>query len=204
MLQPSDYSPFGIVATHCDLRKLEIAENEAYRFDVSELFCDTWDEIIEIWDELIAYDACVADPECIPVVPVNLAEKRSLIYGGEYTGCNGKTRKHYGVKDILIYYSYARYVILNGFNDTATGVVKKTNEFSIPTPLGELKDYADKYRNMGRISFNRTVGFMCANTDIFTWTDCKGCGCGTEKCNGGTKAKGYGFRSANVSKYDNR
>lgn len=204
MLQQSDYTNIGLVAQHCDLRKLEIAENEAYNFDLGELFCDTWDEIVEIWDELNAYDACILDPDCVPVVPINEAEKRNLIYGGEYTGCNGKTRNQSGVKAILIYYSYARYIVLNGFNDTATGMVTKTNDFSLPKPLKEVEQFADKYRNMGRISFNKTVGYMCANKEIFTWSDCKACGCGTDKCNGSTKAKGYGFRGSNVSKYDIR
>lgn len=200
MLQPSDYANFGIVATHCDLRKLDIAEKEAYNFDLSELFCDSWEQIIEIWDEVNAYITCLETPECIAVIPTDYTTKYSLIFGGEYTGCNGKTRKQDGVKAILIYYSYARYLALNRYNDTPTGLVNKTNDFSIQVPIKELEGFADKYRNMGYISFNRTIGFMCANSSMFNWNDCKQCGCGTDKCNGGTKAKGYGFRGSNIGK----
>lgn len=208
MLQPNDFNNVGLVAAHCDLKKLNIAEKEAYNFDLGELFCDFWDEVIEIWNEIDAYlaelAACEADPECEtpPVIPDDYQQKYNLIYGGEFTGCNGKTRNHLGVKAILVYYTYARYVILNGYNDTPTGIVTKTNDFSIPKPLKELEMFADKYRSMGKVSFDKTVGFLCANTEYFTWTDCKKCGCGTEKCQGRTKAKGYGFTSSTISKYD--
>lgn len=207
MLQPNDFENIGMVATHCDLKKLKIAENESYKFDLEEIFCDFWEDVIEIWNEIDTYRtalaSCEADPECEtpPVTPENYALKYNLIYGGDYVGCNNKTRLHDGVKAILIYYTYARYVILNRYNDTPTGLVNKTNDFSIQVQSKELEAFADKYRNMGKISFQKTVGFLCAHTDVFSWTDCKKCGCGSEKCNGTTKAKGYGFRSTTISRY---
>lgn len=205
MLQPSDYIAIGILANHCDLSKLKIAENEAYEFDLPVLFCDFWDELSEIYVEVETYIeelvACEADPDCEtpPVTPEDYTQKYNLIYGGNYTGCNGKNRSHKGVKKMLIYYSYARYIVLNGFNDTATGFKAKTNDFSLPIPLKELNDFSDKYRSMGLSIFKGIVGYMCANTEYFDWNDCKKCGCGTEKC-GGITTKGYGFTGSNITK----
>jgi len=197
-LLPQQYNCIGILAKHCDLSKLCIAENEASNFDLAELFCDFWVEIEQINAEIIAYDNA-EDPK--PPIPENYTEKKSLLDGGNYTDCGGKLRPFEGIYKIMAYYSYARYVMLNGFNDTATGLVQKTNEFSIPIDQKALNNFADKYRNMGLISFERTQRYICQNTTIFDYSHCPTdkCGCGSDKC-GGTKAKGYGFRSSNVNK----
>ena len=196
-LLPLQYNCIGILAKHCDLSKLCVAENEASNFDLAELFCDFWAEIELINAEIIAYDN--AEPK--PTPPVNYAEKKLLLGGGNYTDCGGKLRPFEGIYKIMAYYSYARYVMLNGFNDTATGLVQKTNEFSIPIDQKALNNFADKYRNMGLISFERTQRYICKNQTIFDYSHClkDKCGCGSDKC-GGTKAKGYGFRSSNVNK----
>lgn len=197
-LLPSQYNCIGILAKHCDNTKLCIAENEASNFDLAELFCDFWVEIEQIESEVKAYDDA---PEPKPVPPENYAEKKALLEGGNYTDCAGKLRPFEGIYKILVYYSYSRYTILNGFSDTPNGLVQKTNEFSIPKSLKELELFADKYRNMGLISFERTQRYICQNTAIFDYTHCPKdkCGCGSDKC-GGTKAKGYGLRSRNVNK----
>lgn len=197
-LLPQQYNCIGIVAKHCDNSKLCIAENEASNFDLAELFCDFWVEIEQINTEIIAYDDA---PEPKPSLPENYTEKKALLEGGNYTDCGGKLRPFEGIYKIMAYYSYARYVMLNGFNDTPTGLVQKTNEYSIPIDQKALNNFSDKYRNMGLISFERTQKYICQNKTIFDYSHCPidKCGCGSDKC-GGTKAKGYGFRSSNVSK----
>jgi len=195
-LQPTQYNCIGILAKHCDLSKLCVAENEASNFDLAELFCDFWMEIEDIVKEIELYDLNSSLPE-----PENYTEKTFLLNGGVYLDCSEKQRPFEGIYKIMAYYSYARYIVLNGFNDTATGMVTKTNEFSIPKTLKELESFADKYRTMGKISFERTVRYICQNSEIFDYSHCPKdkCGCGSEKC-GSTKAKGYGFRSRNINK----
>lgn len=197
-LLPLQYNCIGIVAKHCDLSKLCVAQNEASNFDLAELFCDFWVEIEQINNEIITYDSAT-DPK--PEKPVNYDQKKELLEGGNYTDCGDKLRPFEGIYKILAYYSYARYVILNGFNDTPTGLVQKTNEFSIPIDQKALNIFSDKYRNMGLISFERTQRYICKNKDVFDYSHCPKdkCGCGSDKC-GGTKAKGYGLRSRNINK----
>lgn len=190
------YNCIGILAKHCDNSKLCTSENEASNFDLSELFCDFWIEIEQIELEVQAY---ISNPE-LPE-PDNYNEKYALLFGGTYLDCKEKQRPFEGVYKTLAYYSYSRYIIINGFSDTPNGLVQKTNEFSIPKTLKELELFADKYRNMGLISFKRTQRYICQNKEIFDYSNCPKdkCGCGSDKC-GGTKAKGYGLRSRNVTK----
>lgn len=211
MLVQSDYNCIGIVATHCDLPKLCIAENEATDFDVSQLYCSNWMDILAIWEEINAYRIALAEceaqePPCEnpPAEPEDYVLKVLLIEGGVYEGCNGKPATQQGVKKVLVYYSYGRYLLKNGLNDTASGFVTKTNEFSIPKTQKELEAYNNQYRDMGLISFKNTIKFLCANKTTFTWftsADCKyQCGCDCKDDCGGTKARGYGMRSTNVTK----
>lgn len=195
-LQQSQYNCIGILAKHCDLSKLCVAENEASNFDLAELFCDFWIDIETIANEVQAY---ILNPE-LPE-PTNYEEKTFLLNGGVYLDCSEKQRPFEGVYKIMAYYSYARYIVLNGFNDTATGIVTKTNDFSIPKTLKELEAFSDKYRTMGLISFERTIRYICQNSEIFDYSNCPKleCGCGSENC-GKTKAKGHGFRSRNINK----
>lgn len=186
LLQQADFNCIGNVAQHCDKEKMCIAEKEAIQFDLSQLFCENWDEIEQIYNEV---NEGSLD-----------ADKLNLIQGGVYIGCNGKNKKHGGIRDLLAYYSYSRYVIINGYSDTATGLKQKTDTFTLPVALKELEQFAEKYRNMGLISFRQIENYLCNNKDIFTWWkgNCK-CGCSDGKCTG-TKAKGYGFKSTNITK----
>lgn len=211
MLSQLDYKGIGVVAFHCDKSKLEVAENHALQYDLSQLYCSFWGDIVEIWDEINTFEAalaaCAADPGCIvpPTPPENYILKLGLINGGTYVNCAGKTRTQTGVRTVLVNYSYARYVILNGFNDTSTGVVSKTDPFTIPKTIKELEQFADMYRNMGKITFENTLHFLCANKNTFGFFntgECDyncGCGCNNNDC-GGTQAKGYGLKSSNIRK----
>jgi len=195
MLTQQQYNGIGIVAKHCDLSKLAVAENEANNFDLSELFCGYWIEITEIITEV---EAKILNP-LLPT-PTNYAKKLELLNGGFYTDCKGKERPFQGIYTLMAYYSYARYIVLNGFSDTPNGLVQKTNEFSIPKSLKELEMFADKYRNMGLITFKKINNFLCSNNEIFYYSNCPTtCGCGCDDC-GRTKAKGYGFKSSNINK----
>ena|SRR5690554_3043077 len=189
LLTQSDFVGVGQVAKHCDLEKLNQAILEAEDFDLSNLFCDFWTDIVQDW--IFTEDSGIPDEDW-----------DLLINGGTFEGCNGKEKRMMGVKKVLVYYAYSRYIILNGFNDTPSGMVQKTNEFSMPTPLKELQAYSDKYRNMGLEAYKGVENYLCLNRDIwisFQAENCKRCGCnGT--CGKGTTNKGFGFKAGNISK----
>lgn len=189
-----DIEAIADLAVHCDLKKLNIAIEEARIFDLSKLFCDFWEDVVEIMDKVEAND------------PLDLPTDKEieLVDGGSFTNCKGKVLQQYGVKRIWAYYAYARYLMLNGFNDTPNGNVEKTNNFSLPKPLKEVKDFSDKYRTMGHDTYEGVNNFLCRNSEDFEGFDkseCEGCGCGNRDC-GNTKAKGYGFKMKTISKWD--
>jgi hypothetical protein len=177
----SDFNCIGQIAKHCDLPKLCIAIEEAKIFDLNGLLCDEmYLDINENWSVFL-YE--------------------NLINGGEFIGCNDKKSFHLGIKKVLIYYAYSRYILLNGFNDTANGMVQKTNEFSIPTPLKELQAFADKYRNMGFSAWRGVERYLCKNKYIFNKFSSENCKCECTECDPHT-TKITGFKSQIISKYD--
>ena len=208
----ADFSCVGNVAKHCDNAKLCVAIDESKIFDVAPLFCDFWQDIVDIDSEietyreaLKIYEECLEDEweECIePIKPDDYDVKVNLIYGGSFEVCNNKVREHFGVKRIWVYYAYSRYLLINEFNDTPNGQVAKTNNFSIPKDAKEIRNFAEKYRNMGYDSYKMTLNFLCANRDVFEWftsNACGSCKCGGD-CNSQTKAKGFGFRGKIITK----
>lgn len=181
-LNRTDFAVIGQVAKHCNLDKLQIAINEAILFDLKPLLCDlfidvdtNWDSEEELWTNII-----------LPL---------------DFTGCNGKTKQHQGLKNVLIRYAYARYIIINGLDDTPNGGVIKTNEWSIPKAFSDLKQISDRYRTMGYELFKEVEAYICLNIDDYenAYFDCAPCGC-NGKCGSKTKAKGYGIKGSNISK----
>lgn len=180
-LQQSDFTGIGSVATHCDLKKLQIAINEAIEFDLKPLLCDIYFDVNDNW----------SDTE---------GEWFDLIAPKEFDGCNNRKKSHSGLKNVLIRYSYARYVILNPFDDTPNGGVTKSNDWSIPKPYADLKQVSDRYRSMAYEQWKEVEAYLCLNRDVYDvdYLDCSPCGC-NGKCGSKTKSKGYGIRGTNIN-----
>lgn len=180
LITKNDFQGIADLANHCDLNKLNTAIGEAQTFDLEELFCDFWYTITENW---------------------KVTEYETLINGGEYEGCKG-TRTFAGIKKVLAYYAYSRYIIINNFNDTPNGNVSKTNDFSIPKTIKELEFIADKYRTMGYKEYQKATAYLCRNSEDFpdfNRGECKSCGC-NGICGTKTSAKGYGISGSIITK----
>ena len=125
-----------------------------------------------------------------------------LINGSTYENCAGYDTKHKGLKSVLTYFSYARYLVVNQGNDTANGQVNKTNPFSVPKPLKEVYMESKHYRDMAKATFERVEAFILKNRDDYpgyNYSATKDCGC-NGSCGTKTKAKGIGVRSKTISK----
>lgn len=178
-----DFKGLGQVATHCNLPKLEIAINEAILFDLEPLLCNMYGEVSEKWRQ---QEGAVADIVCAKI----------------FDNCQGFKTHHIGLRKVLTYFAYARYLVINANDDTPGGTVVKSNDFSIPKSAAEIKAYSTKYKNMGAVSMEKIQAFILMNIDDYPGypkTHLKGCGCnGT--CGTTTNTKGFGIRSKTVYK----
>lgn len=189
-IKQADFSCVGLLAQHCDLKKLCIATEEAKTFDIIPLFCFEFvQDILENWN--------------LDSDNANFQKYKDLICGGAYTDCNGKLQQNMGFKKVWVYYAYAHYNLINPFNDTANGMVGKTNPFSNPIPLKQLTDFSNKYRKMGKEAYESVIGYLCNNKELFPKFDdcnCKlSCGC-SGSCSCGKTKKLTGFKYSTVKK----
>lgn len=203
-ISQSDFDCVGLVATHCDLKKLCIATEESKVFDIIPLFCfDFVNDVLENWNiSPTLPDPTEENPE--NTIPNPEFEKyQKLICGGNYEDGNGRQHFNMGFKKVWIYYAYARYILINQVNDTANGTVRKQNDWSVPTPLKEVNDISNKYRNMGKAAFESLQEFLCQNQSVYPKFDgcnCKKqCGC-AGPCNCGKTKKLTGFKFSTVRK----
>lgn len=187
-LDLSDFQFVGLVAKHCDTRKLQIAINHAIQQDLKPLLCNLYGLIGQHWQDPDG----TADPEIY-----------AAINGGDYQNCQGYTVHQVGLRQVLSYYAYARYMMLNSIDDTPNGAVTKNSEWSIPVPLTDRERVSDQYRNMGRSLYKEVEAYLYMNREHFPGYcyedfDCSCNGC----CGATTRNKGYGINSKTISKHE--
>ena len=156
------------VADHCDWDKLNIAIDEALKFELPELLCEYWGLVKNTFKA------------------ENTTEEQLKLLNGTEFNCGKTTKEFLGLKDMLVYYSYANYLINSTSNDTGLGFVKKTDQYSIPIPMNEVEKYSKKYRNMGFAIIKQLKEYLCHNKDLtqgynIKFIDC-GCGCESGYC----------------------
>lgn len=209
----ADFKCVALVAKHCNPEKLDIGIDEAKQFDIIPLFCfDFVNDVLENWNKALKkidnpeYDR--TQPESISnslqIVNPDFDQKYfDLVFGSTYTDKHSKTQQNLGFLRVWVYYSYARYKLINNYNDTANGTVGKNNEFSLPTPLGEITALSNKYRSMGKEAYHSLLGYLCLNKNLFPkFDDCnckKTCGC-SGSCSCGKTKKLSGFKYSSVRK----
>lgn len=165
-LLKSDFEEIGQVAVHCNLVRLNLATKEAAEFDLKPYLCDLYYEVEDAWDG-DGSDEALED----------------LINGAEFENCAGNQVSHKGLRKMLAYYAYARYKILQGTEDTATGTVQKQRGFSIPISEKELSGQASRYTSMGYAVWLEIRNFLCLKgSDVYpkyNFLDCPAdCSCG--------------------------
>lgn len=132
-LEPK-YEGIVNVAQHCDQEKLNIAQDNARRYDMTSLVCDltvNWDEVEDNEDE--------------------------IFIGGVVNGI-----PFGGLNLIFSLYSYARYVENSIYTDTGSGFVRKDHSNSFPVQMNELKDIASEHRKFAANEITRLKSHLCS------------------------------------------
>ena len=81
------------VAIHCDWKKLNIAIEDMLNFDLPEYLCDMYGFANDI------------------LTKENPSEEELKIINGSNFECQNVTKRYLGLKRIMVYYSYANYLM---------------------------------------------------------------------------------------------
>ncbi len=198
-----DFDCIGQVAKHCDCDQLCVYIREQQNLSLLPKIGQCLYNMITCWK---AYSDCVdaggEDCNDCGYTPEQLTIIENIFCGGTYEACDGSTRRHFGVKRMLIHYAYGAYIYGHGYQDTPFGVVQKANQDSLPAPLNELRNIDKKNRNSAEYYWEMTKDYLCTLKDVSPFGECIcdcGCSCTCKHCQGKTKQnRGVNFK--NISK----
>lgn len=199
LLSKSDFDCVGQVAKHCDWDQLCIYIREQQNLSLLPKVGQC------IFDKLLKY--CQgwylrSDKGTLQEESHNTLNH--LFNGGRYRSCDGSEKVHYGLKRVLVHWTYGAYLYRHGFVDTAFGVVQKLNENSLPASLRDLEKINVEQRSNAEYYWKLTKDYLCSIKDCEVLADCNICDCIHDcKCNsckscktGGTQQRrGVNFKT---------
>lgn len=128
----------------------------------------------------------------------NLAESSyAPILDGATWEYSGKKYRHYGLRRVLVHYSFAAYVYRGGMVDTPYSFVQKRSQNSLPVPITDLRALHNEHRRIAHEYWVKTHLYLCHHKDDFAEfedCDCTYCdACGDPSC-GGCDRKAHNTR----------
>lgn len=185
-----DFTCIGQVAEHCNWDQLCVFVAEQQNLTLLPKIGDCLFALLVRWAQ-----------EEIPDTPDQDFHK--LFCGGEYVGCDGKTKVQFGLKRALVHWSYGAYIYRHSYIDTPFGVVQKASQDSLPAPIGELRAINQEQRNAGERYWQMTKDFICTLKDKEPFKECLedcDCCCKCSYCELGGEGFKRGIRFFNITK----
>lgn len=97
-------------------------------------------------------------------------QKYSDLWNGSEWICNGKTYRHEGLKTVLIYFSYSRYILNSSQQETAFGIVLKQEQNSEYVSEKTILRKADNAKSGAFAYMDDVIRFLNDNsTDYPLW-----------------------------------
>jgi hypothetical protein len=102
---------------------------------------------------------------------------QKLIHGETYTDAAGNDIEFKGLKAVLAYFAYARYIMTGHITDTPFGMVQKTNDNSTAITSTEKRDVRDRCRIDAMTYWKECEIYLKEKiADFPKWKDCAECG----------------------------
>jgi len=154
LITSEDMREFVRLPESLEPEQIDLHIKEAQEIEIAELLGD------ELYYEMIS----------------NLTQQRfiDLLKGKVYTDSSGHNIKFPGLRVVLIYYAYARYIGERNIEDTETGMVVKKNDWSDPVDPKEIARKINNARSSGESYQRRVTRFIIDNSsDYILWNGYK-------------------------------
>jgi len=161
LINKNDFKDYKSISKGRDFDSIEQYIQEAQDLDLKDLMCRAFFyDIIKNYQEPLYQD---------------------LINGCTYTNIYGYEVEFKGIKPVLVYFAYARYIFRSHVSDTPFGAVQKTNEFSTPISSTEKRDIRDRYRTDAMQYWDEVKIYLNDKYQSYPkWLNCGGLDC--HKC----------------------
>jgi len=151
----ADIRTFKAISSNLNSLKLDSEINEAQEFDLRPILGDEF------------YLALINDFAASP----SLTTYSDLFNGSTYV-YSGNTYQHDGIKAMLCYYAYARYLNNSNTNATAYGTVIKLNQESEPVSEKTLSRLVGQAISGAKVFENRIRDFLTRNSADYPLWEC--------------------------------
>lgn len=145
----------GISSNVNSFKELEPHVLEAQEFDLKKIIGESF--YIDLMDDF----------EASP----SLDKYYDLFHGKRYT-YEGKNYEHAGIRAVLCYHSYARYIPEAQTQSTATGFVKKTNQYSEPASDKSITRKAQQARSGAQAHWDKVKCFIERHSKDYPLFNC--------------------------------
>jgi len=173
LITKSDFIPYrNLTVNMDDSKRLEPFILEAQRIDLGNLLGKRL--YFDIMANIVSYNAGIAaaDASSTTYTPTPGEQWfQKLLNGCSYTYTwpdhSATTKIYAGLKPVLVYLSYARFVRSDNVRSTQSGFVKKTVDFSTQISDKEIQAVASRAEADANAFFTGTEDFMADNADYF-------------------------------------
>lgn len=158
LLQLSDFTPYKSITSNADLTKLTMYVNEAQEFDLRQLLGT------ELYEDFL--NEFFISPSLSQQAYHDLWFGCKYIIPGNNTTPT-KTFTHEGLKPVLIYFSYARYLLTANLFSTPSGMVTKKDDYSVAITDKQLSRLVNQANSGAQAYWNRTRKYIIDNISLF-------------------------------------
>lgn len=95
------------------------------------------------------------------------AKYQTLLNGGEYT-YQSNTYTNVGLKSVIVFYAYSRYILAGSQTDTPFGYVQKTNQNSQEVPQAQKRDISKQNQQTAYNYWENVQAFLNRNESNYS------------------------------------
>jgi len=102
------------------------------------------------------------------------ADNVILLDGGSFQDCQDNTIHFEGLRMVLAYFIYSKYIVKSKISDSFTGMVNKNRSEATDMSKGAIKDEQNDSRKIAFDEWDLVRAFLCENSDLYPlWNNAK-------------------------------
>lgn len=192
LIKDTDFLPYRAIANNMDVAKRLVPHIiEAQTLDVMPLMGSAlWFDLMKYTASLAAgiAAAAIAEPPTTYVPTAEETKFNRLLNGFTYTVFAGKpnelTKGYEGLKPVLVYFAYSRFVLRDNIRSTPSGFTQKTTIESQPVGVKQLNDEANRAISAANTYYQHVNTYIKDQINVVDGDDFKKYSNGNDCCCG--------------------
>lgn len=205
LISHSDFTPYRTISDNVnDVKRLHPFIIEAQRIDLINNYTgkDFYFDIVSTYKsyvDKVAFNSTNPAPPILKIITPKEQAFGNLVNGMETVDAEGNVNGFYsGLKPVLVYLTYARFVLNDQIRSTPSGFVKKNTDFSERISYKEIQEMSSRATADASVFWGFVKDWMKSDAFFKTYHKADDCDCGSA-CNGRRKGKYINSPRGNTS-----